>query len=245
MRSIVEATSWMDWWTFSVKSLALKSSSDARLVHRLSLAGGRCQLLVAKIASALWINLVLKQRDAVMGKVKDSISFESFMDLRNARLCNLTELFPSEILEKAVVKSSRVLHDEVIRNAVSQDKQNACLGHLQSLHTVRQLPLPRRPPRLHPLCLAGGRERSFDGFSPPSELQVGGVLRRHWRVWQSFGSYKWTVAVLQQGYRVPFHHLPLVLLEHRELVLLLGVSSCASALGGGRQDAPEGCSGAC
>ena len=30
MRSIVEVTCWMDWWMFAMKSLALKSTSDAR-----------------------------------------------------------------------------------------------------------------------------------------------------------------------------------------------------------------------
>ena len=99
--SIVEATSWMDWWTFAMKSLALKSSSDARLVCRLSLAGARYQLLVVKMASTLWANLVLKRHDTVLAKVKDSISFKSFMDLRNARLSNSTKIFPEDILEKA------------------------------------------------------------------------------------------------------------------------------------------------
>ena len=53
LRSIVEATSWVDWWTFAMKSLSLKSTNDACLVCRLSLAGARCQLLVAKTASTL------------------------------------------------------------------------------------------------------------------------------------------------------------------------------------------------
>ena len=67
-------------------------------------------------------HLVLKRRDTVLAKVKDSISFESFMDLRNARLSNSIELFRADILEKAVEKSSRVLHDEVIHKAVAQEK---------------------------------------------------------------------------------------------------------------------------
>ena len=31
MQSIAEVTSWMDWWMFSMKSLALQSSSDIHL----------------------------------------------------------------------------------------------------------------------------------------------------------------------------------------------------------------------
>ena len=72
MRSIVEATSWMDCWAFAMKSLAFKAMSDAGLVLRLNLAGSNCQLRVAKTASTLWANLVLKRCDVVLVKVKDS-----------------------------------------------------------------------------------------------------------------------------------------------------------------------------
>ena len=75
-QSIVKATSWMEWWTFAMKSLALQSTKDSRLVHRLSLAGTRCQLLVAKTASTLWANVVLKRRDAVLAKVKDFVGYD-------------------------------------------------------------------------------------------------------------------------------------------------------------------------
>ena len=51
--SIVEATSLMDWWTFAMQFLALKSTDDGRLVRRLSLTSARCQLLVAKTAPTL------------------------------------------------------------------------------------------------------------------------------------------------------------------------------------------------
>ena len=39
----MEATSWMDWWIFVMKSLLLKSTKDVRLVRRLSLVRARCQ----------------------------------------------------------------------------------------------------------------------------------------------------------------------------------------------------------
>ena len=54
-----------------MKSSSLKSTDDARLVRCLSLAGARCHLLVVKTASTRWTN-VLKRRDAVLAKVKDS-----------------------------------------------------------------------------------------------------------------------------------------------------------------------------
>ena len=79
-------------------------------------------MLVAKTASTLWANVILKRRDAAQAKVKDSVSFESFMDLRNAKLSSGSDLFLATVLEKAVEKSSRVLIDEAIRKAISRDK---------------------------------------------------------------------------------------------------------------------------
>ena len=46
----------------------------------------------------MWANIILKQHDAMLAKVKDSISFESFVDLRNALLSSSSELFPGEVL---------------------------------------------------------------------------------------------------------------------------------------------------
>ena len=68
-----------------MKSLAFQSSSDYRLVRHLSLAGGGCRLLGAKMASTLWAFIVLMWRDTVLAKVKDSVSFESFMYIPSAR----------------------------------------------------------------------------------------------------------------------------------------------------------------
>ena len=120
--SIVEATSWMDWWTFAMRSLALKFTNDGRLVRCLTLAGTRCQLLIAKTASTLWANIILKMKDMVVAKVKDSVSFESFVDLRNYKISTGDELFPTDVLNLAIEKVSKVLHDEAIRKAVTRDK---------------------------------------------------------------------------------------------------------------------------
>ena len=81
-------------------------------------------------------------------------------------------------------------------------------------------PPPRRrhPPRLLPFPLVRGKGRSLKGSSPPSQPQVGGVLGRHWPAWKLCGADQWTVAVLQQGYCIPFHRLPLVSLVARELL---------------------------
>ena len=46
----------------------------------------------------------------------------------NARLSGYTALFPFEVLEKAVEKSSQVFHNEAIRKAVLQMSLSKSLG---------------------------------------------------------------------------------------------------------------------
>ena len=58
----------------------------------------------------------------MLAKVKDSISFKSFINLHNAKMSGSTEFFPADVLEKAVEKSSWELHDEAICKALSVDK---------------------------------------------------------------------------------------------------------------------------
>ena len=67
--------------------------------------GARCQLLVAETASTMLANL-LKCRDTALAKVKDNISFESFMDLRNSSLSDSSELSSKDVVKKAIVKAS-------------------------------------------------------------------------------------------------------------------------------------------
>ena len=46
--------------------------------------GARTQILVAETASTVWANTLHKYRDAVQGKVKNNVSFESFAELCSA-----------------------------------------------------------------------------------------------------------------------------------------------------------------
>ena len=109
------------------------------------------------------------------------------MGLRNAKVSAGLELFPVEVLEKAVEKSSKVLHDEAIRKAVSSGKPASREKKLHFSNTLASGngcnssnprnsqgprldrcsgPLPRccDPPKLLLLPLVGGRGRSFEGF---------------------------------------------------------------------------------
>ena len=96
-------------------------------------------------------------------------------------------------------------------------------GHPLVLHSV-PLPRCRHPPRFLPLPLVGGRGRNFEGSLPPSQLQVGVVLSRHWSAWELCDANVWTVAVLQDGCCIPFHHLlPVSLLPWELLYCSLGL----------------------
>ena len=206
------------------------------------------QLLVAKTASTLWANMILKLGDAILAKVKDSMSFELFIDLRNSKISTGEELYPTEVLNKAVTRDKpstrgkklpsplRLISSKILSN-IPRSPQGHQRGHLSL-----RLPLSRRPPRLLPLPPVVVRVRNLEDISPPSQPQVGGVLSRHWCAWRSCGADDWTVGVLWGGYRFPFHHFPPVLLVPRKLSL------CAPIIfgppGGGQQDAPEGGSGA-
>ena len=55
----------------------------------------------------------------VLAKVNHSISFESFVDLQNAKLSSGSNLLLASVFEKVVEKYSKVLHDEALRKAVS------------------------------------------------------------------------------------------------------------------------------
>ena len=143
----------------------------------------------------------------MLTKVKDNI-FKSFMNLTNALLSGSLELFPKEAVERVIEQLSWFLHNKAIRIEVSQDKpakksikrlqfsqssrqpQSSKCSALQStgkssgrivvsfaLHLALRLPPPPD---------AGGR--SSESFLPPLQLQVGGVLGRHWISWHSCGS---------------------------------------------------------
>ena len=61
----------------------------------------------------------------VLAKVKDSMSFESFMDSRNSTISTGDELFPVDVLKQAIDKASNFLHGEAIRKAVTRDKPSS------------------------------------------------------------------------------------------------------------------------
>ena len=68
-------------------------------------------------------------------------------------------------------------------------------------------PFPR-PPVVPAAPVANGKgseNAQRDRLTTP--LRVGGCLSLHWRQWQPIGAESWVVAVLRDGYRIPFWEL--------------------------------------
>ena len=72
-RTLLKVTSWIDWWFYAAKSLAMQDIRRAK-VELFFVAGARTILLVAKTASTIWENTLLKCCDALLGKMKGNIS---------------------------------------------------------------------------------------------------------------------------------------------------------------------------
>ena len=86
------------------------------------------------------------------------------------------------------------------------------LNHLSAtIQTPRPLPDLQLWRELHwlnflPVPLAAGRRgRSFKDVSPPSHLQVGGILGWYYHKWEKHGEEGWTVEIFRSGYHIPFY----------------------------------------
>ena len=150
------------------------------------------------------------------------------MDLCNAPKSGSSELFSKEALEKGVEPFSHVLHDKAIRRAVTMEKPpRKAPKYLPFSQAARQphrrnvsVPSPPNRPQgrvLHHLphlvrrllisVEDAGVGRSFEGFLPPSQLQVRGILGQHWNSLSSCGAEDWLVEVFCSRYLILFHHL--------------------------------------
>ena len=61
--------------------------------------------------------------DEVLSQILSNITYEHKMEMQNAPLFCWIELLPSDIIQKAVEKLSRVLCDEAVKKAVSLERR--------------------------------------------------------------------------------------------------------------------------
>ena len=129
--------------------------------------------------------------------MKESISFKSFMDLRNARLLGSTELFPADVLKRrwksrCVYFMLRLSARLLLRTSLSRSRQRSCISRRlpasnSSSLSARPVSCPSGlwfrllcpPPTLHPLLPAGVREEVLKVCSLPHscrrEVYSGGI----------------------------------------------------------------------
>ena len=125
VRTLLEKTSWVDWWTYAAKSLAFRNKSDVAKVKHLFMAGTRCQLLVAKTASTVRASMLLSWLRWRIILVLSPWSFAIFPS-PTPMICS-----HGCVSERAAKKSSHVLHDGAIQKAFFLDKpQKRLTKHL-------------------------------------------------------------------------------------------------------------------
>ena len=71
-------------------------------------------MVIACIASVLWANTIFKQHDAVLTKVMANLTHDARMELRNALIFGVLNLFPFDLISKATEKSSCAPHGEAV-----------------------------------------------------------------------------------------------------------------------------------
>ena len=69
-------------------------------------------------------------------------------------------------------------------------------------------PFPRPPGVLAAPVANGKGPENVQPDQLATPLWVGGCLSLHWRQWQAIGAESWVLAVLRDGYRIPFGDLP-------------------------------------
>ena len=95
-RTLQGTTSWMDWWFYTANYLVMCDVSERAKVWCFFVTSARMQLLVAKTASTIRANSVLKHCITVLGKVRDNISCESFIS--SVMLTTLAQLICSRMV---------------------------------------------------------------------------------------------------------------------------------------------------
>ena len=101
----------MDWWLHAAWSIILEKCNDKDNCYYLFVTEGKIQVMVVLILSILWTITVLTLQDAMLLKVKLNLTYDACMELRNALINNAQQLFPFDLVTKAVEKSSCALQN--------------------------------------------------------------------------------------------------------------------------------------
>ena len=81
----------MDWWFYVSKSQAIPDKPRMDKMRYLFVAGARCQLMVAKSASTIWVSTQATRRCA--GKTEGQYQLQVLCGTLHAPLSDSTELY--------------------------------------------------------------------------------------------------------------------------------------------------------
>ena len=185
----------------------------------------------------------------VLTKMKGSVSFESFMDLRNYKISTGNKLFPTDVLNQAIEKASEVLHDEAIRKAVTRDKPLSRGKKLQ----FSTMPRKQQGPQSKKPTGSSFRQSAARSSSSPPPLGEGEEVLKVSHLPCSHRCSEQALECLAivwcrrlDGW-IPPGWLPCpvpppptcVAGSQGAIVILSGNRPCARPPGGGQQDAPD------
>ena len=119
LSSVCEATSWLDWWLSTCGSFRDHLSGEVRAdFERLMISGSRAlEFLGGQGITALG-NLVLSRRDSLLQDVRSTVPVEEVARLRHSPLPVSSALFPSPLLEGALVKMRASANDQLVQKTL-------------------------------------------------------------------------------------------------------------------------------
>ena len=121
LASVVEASSWMDWWVATCSHWrAYVPAEEQASFDRFLGSGSKAVEFMASHSFTALTNLVLARRDSVLTCVRSSVPQDSLSALRNAPLASSSShLFPSRLVQEAVDKARASDSDTLIQRTLT------------------------------------------------------------------------------------------------------------------------------
>ena len=119
LSSICEVTSWLDWWLPTCGGFREYLSGEVHAnFERLMLPGSRALEILGGQGVAALGNLVLSCRDSLLLDFRPTVLAEEVARVRHAPLPSSASLFPSPLLETALVKMRASSNDALVQKTL-------------------------------------------------------------------------------------------------------------------------------
>ena len=123
LSNVCEVTSWLDWWLSTCGGFREHLPDEVRgNFERLMLSGSRAlELLGTQGVTALG-NLVLSHRDYLLLDARSTVPTEEVAPVRYADLPSSSGIFPTPLLDSALVKMREASNDALIQRTLHPPK---------------------------------------------------------------------------------------------------------------------------